>query len=183
MQIFKKISKKIFFLIFSLLNLFNFYFKIKFLGNLFNIIKVFFLRLSGAKIGNNSFIHSNVFILNPENLEVGENSIIGANSEIFNYSKFKIGNYVDIGTQLYVNTNNHNVSNPDLYLNNKTNPISKEIKINDDVWIGARVTLLSGVIINKRVVVGAGSVVTKNLDSEFIYAGVPAKKINQLAKN
>ena len=183
MQFLKKILKKIFFLVFSILNLFNFYFKIRFLGNLFNTIKVFFLKLSGAKIGNNSFIHSNVFILNPENLEVGENSIIGANSEIFNYSKFKIGNYVDIGTQLYINTNNHNVSDPNLYLNNKTNSISKEIKISDDVWIGARVTILSGVIIDKRVVVGAGSVVTKNLGSEFTYAGVPAKKINQLTKS
>ena len=180
MLIIQKIFEKICFLIFATLNIFNFYFKIRFLGNLFNIIKVNLLRSSGAKIGSNSIIHSNVFILNPKNLEIGDNSIIGANSEIFNYSKFIIGDNVDIGTQLYVNTNNHNVSNPDLKLNNKINPISKKIEISNDVWLGARVSILSGVVINERVVVGAGSVVTKNLNSGYIYAGVPAKKINQL---
>ena len=180
MAIIQKIFEKICFLVFAILNIFNFYFKIRFLGNLLNKVKVFLLKLSGAKIGSNSFIHSNVFILNPRNLEIGDNSIIGANSEIFNYSKFIIGDNVDIGTQLYVNTNNHNVSNPNLKLNNKINPISKKIEIGNDVWLGARVSILSGVVVNSRVVVGAGSLVTRNLDSGYIYAGVPAKKINQL---
>ena len=67
------------------------------------------------------------------------------------------------------------MSNPNLKLNNKINPISKKIEIGNDVWLGARVSILAGVVVNSRVVVGAGSIVTRNLDSGYVYAGVPAK--------
>ena len=60
--------------------------------------------------------------------------------------------------------------------------ISKEIKIGSDIWIGARVTILSGVKVENRVVIGAGSVVTKNLQSNYIYAGVPVNKIKKISK-
>ena len=52
--------------------------------------------------------------------------------------------------------------------------------IGSDVWIGARVTVLMGAKINNRVVVGAGSLVNKDLESGYIYAGIPAKKIKKI---
>ena len=58
--------------------------------------------------------------------------------------------------------------------------VINKINIGSDVWIGARVTILSGVEIKKRVVVGAGSVVTSDLESGYVYGGVPAKKIKKL---
>ena len=51
----------------------------------------------------------------------------------------------------------------------------KKIKIGSDIWIGARVTILSDTIIEDRVIIGAGSVINKNLKSGYLYAGVPAK--------
>mgnify|MGYP002635248996 CR=1 FL=1 len=173
-----KIIKKIAFLLFAILNLVNLHFKIRFLGNILDKLRMNLLRFSGSKIGKNSYVHSNVMILKPENLIIGERSNVGSNSEIFNYSKFYIGDNVDIGTQFYVNTTNHKI-------NDKKKPlayqggISKEIKIGSDIWIGARVTMLSGARIKNRVVIGAGSLITKILKSGYVYAGVPAKKINK----
>lgn len=178
-NIVKKTSKKIIFLFFSITNLINFHFKIRVIGNLFDNIRMFLLKMSGSKIGYKSVVHANVMIINPDNLEIGKNSSIGSNSEIFNYSKISIGDNVDIGTQLYINTNNHSYKNSLLPLS-KQGGVSKEIFIGSDVWIGARVIILSGVTIEKRVVIGAGSVVTKNLESGYVYAGIPAEKIKKI---
>lgn len=57
------------------------------------------------------------------------------------------------------------------------------IKVEDDVWIGANVTILPDVVIGKCSVIGAGSVVVENVDAYSIYAGVPAKKIRKLDVN
>lgn len=57
---------------------------------------------------------------------------------------------------------------------------SESIIVEDDVWIGANVTIMPGVRIGTCSVIGAGSVVTKNVDSYSVYAGVPARKIRSL---
>ncbi len=174
-----KYLKKIIFLIFALLNQINLHFKLRIIGNYIDQINVFLLKAIGAKIGQNSFVRSNVLILKPENLIIGNNSTIGSNSELFNYAEIIIGDNVDIGTQLYINTNNHKIDDPSRPLAYQGAVINK-ISIGSDVWIGARVTILSGVEIKKRVVVGAGSVVTSDLESGYVYGGVPAKKIKKL---
>ena len=51
------------------------------------------------------------------------------------------------------------------------------VSIGNNVFIGAKATVLCNVAIGDNVIVGAGSVVTKNLDSGFVYAGNPARKI------
>lgn len=64
-----------------------------------------------------------------------------------------------------------------------TENITREgnIVVEDDVWIGANVTILSGVRVGTCSVIGAGSVVTKDIEAYSIYAGVPAKKIRDLS--
>ncbi|KSV58811.1 DapH/DapD/GlmU-related protein [Acetivibrio ethanolgignens] len=57
---------------------------------------------------------------------------------------------------------------------------SERIIVEDEVWIGANVTILPGVHIGTCAVIGAGSVVTKDVDSYSIWAGVPAKKIRDI---
>ena len=51
-----------------------------------------------------------------------------------------------------------------------------------DCWFGGSVTILPGVTIHDNVVVGAGSVVTKDLESGYIYVGNPAKKLRAIKK-
>ncbi len=54
------------------------------------------------------------------------------------------------------------------------------IRVEDEVWIGANAVILSGVRVGKCSIIGAGSVVTKDVEPYCIYAGVPAKKIREL---
>ena len=58
--------------------------------------------------------------------------------------------------------------------------ISKPITIGNDVWIGGNCTILGGVVIGDNVVVAAGAVVTKDVPSNCVVAGIPAKVIKQL---
>jgi acetyltransferase-like isoleucine patch superfamily enzyme len=55
--------------------------------------------------------------------------------------------------------------------------INKPISFGDNVFVGADCRILPGVSVGDNVIIGAGSVVTKDLESGFVYAGVPAKKI------
>ena len=171
--------RPIYIFLFELLNLIDLRYRLRPVGNLMDKIRMYLLNKCGAKIGKNSRLGSNIFILNYKNLEIGENSSIGKNSEIFNYDKVKIGNCVDIGTQLYMNTANHIFSD-------KNSPLSKQgaennqILIENDIWMGARVTILSGSYIPERVVIGAGSIISKRLETKKVYAGNPAKVLNDI---
>ena len=171
--------RKIFFILFSILNLINLHFLFRGLGKIHDIIRMKILQLSGAVVGQNSVVREKTFILKPENLQLGNNSSIGARSEIFNSEKIIIGDNVDIGTQFYINTDNHKFNLRELPLS-KQGVISKDIKIGSDIWIGARVIILSGVKIEDRVIIGAGSLVNKNLETGYVYAGVPAEKIKKI---
>ena len=54
------------------------------------------------------------------------------------------------------------------------------IHVNNDVWIGADVTILDGVTIGEQAIVGAGAVVTEDVPPRTVVAGVPAKKIKDI---
>lgn len=173
MTIIHKILKKSIFLLYALINQINFHFKFKTIDIFLNKIRISLLKFCGSKIGKNSSIHPKVMIYNPENLIIGNNSNIGSNSEIFNYSRITIGDNVDIGTQFYINTNNHSTEDPNKLLAYQGG-VSKDINLGSDIWIGARVTVLSNVKIDDRIVIAAGSVVNKDLRTGYMYAGVPA---------
>ena len=63
-------------------------------------------------------------------------------------------------------------------LEGRTNEFDKRIHIGDDVWLGINVVIMPGVTIGNGVVVGANSVVTKNIGNNEIVVGIPAKKIS-----
>jgi maltose O-acetyltransferase len=58
--------------------------------------------------------------------------------------------------------------------------ISKPVIIRDDVWLGMGVTVLKGVEIGERAVIGAGSLVTKSIPPDSLAVGTPAKVIKRL---
>lgn len=97
-----------------------------------------------------------------------------------------IGNFVSIAEEVtFLLSGEHNIDTLSTYpfevmyfKNKKSEAICKgKIEIEDDVWIGYRATILSGVKIGKGAIVGAGAVVTKDLEPYGIYVGVPAKLI------
>ena len=103
-----------------------------------------------------------------------------------NSAYIKIGNNVKIGggTTL-IDTDAHSLSFKDRRneISDVKNRIDKEIIIEDDVLIGANVIILKGVHIGARSIIGAGSVVTKDVPEDCIVAGNPAKVIKQLTKD
>ena len=116
---------------------------------------------------------------------------VGISSSSFWISKeLTIGNDVKIGADtLIIDTDSHQIDyrlrkkfphNQEevLFLNSQIH--SAPITIEDDVWIGAKCIILKGVTIGARSIIGAGSVVTKDIPSDCIAAGNPCKPIKFL---
>lgn len=133
--------------------------------------KIFLLRLFGANIGKSVLVKPNVNIKYPWLLEIGDHVWIGENVWIDNLAYVKIGSNVCISQGAFLLTGNHDFRKRTFDL------ITKEIVIQDQVWIGAKAIVCPGVICEQASVLSAGSVANKNLEANFIYQGNPAIKI------
>jgi maltose O-acetyltransferase len=149
------------------------------IGNVIEQLRQFSLRLMGATIGNNSYIRFGAEIYYPGNLSIGDNCRINNNCKLYLFEKLTIGNNVIIGPELFVYTGDHNIYECGTFFSDQTK-YNIPVSIGDDVYIGARITILKGVVIENRVVVAAGAVVTEKLKSGYVYGGVPAKRIKCL---
>lgn len=95
-----------------------------------------------------------------------------------------IGNDVLFGPGVTIVTGNHPTNIQGCTINSikdedKPQDCDQDVIIDDDVWIGCNVTILKGVHIHTGAVIAAGSVVAKDVESNCIYGGVPAKKIKE----
>lgn len=113
-------------------------------------------------------------------LMIGEETGI-SNTAIVCHENVSIGDRVRIGggTKIY-DTDFHSLSYEERkdYLTETAK--SKPIRIDDDVFIGAHCIILKGVQIGKRSIVGAGSVVTKTIPEDEVWAGNPARFIRKI---
>lgn len=87
-----------------------------------------------------------------------------------------VGNNVLMGPGVIIRATNHNYMSRDNLIREQGHTAS-EIKIEDDVWLGASVIVLPGVTIGQGAVIGAGSVVSKSIESYALAVGIPAKVI------
>lgn len=116
----------------------------------------------------------------------GSQIVIGDNvgisgSTICAAVRVSIGNNVIIGSGcLITDTDSHPIDWQDRRRGADDRKIDSPVTIKDDVFIGARCIILKGVTIGERSVIGAGSVVSKDVPSDCIVAGNPAKVIKQL---
>jgi acetyltransferase-like isoleucine patch superfamily enzyme len=129
--------------------------------------------LGFASFGDNSFITSRggeiVFGKNfSGNQDVIYNSDFGG--------KLQFGNDCLIGPRCIFRTSNHNFESHEKPIRMQGH-ISKDISIGNDVWLGANVIVLPGVSIGSHAVVGAGSVVTKDIPEFGVAVGNPARTI------
>lgn len=95
------------------------------------------------------------------------------NCVIFDYSKVTIGEGTVIGQDCKIITSSHDFYDFDCV-------VAKPINIGKNCWLTTNVIVLQGVTIGDKVVVGANSVVTRDLPSNAVYAGAPAKLIRKL---
>ena len=134
-----------------------------------------------AKIGSRSLIWDHVQIDSAKNLEIGSNSSINRGCILHAGGGIKIGNNVLIGPRVVIYSQNHNFSDPYTCISSQ-GYTKKIVRIEDDVWIAACAIILPGVTLKKGCIVAAGSVVTKDVDSNAIVAGNPAKLIKLRGK-
>ena len=91
---------------------------------------------------------------------------------------------IEIGEHVSITTSSFVTHDGGVWVMRKENPkldVIAPIKIGNNVFIGTGCIILPGTIIGNNVVVGAGSVVTGIIDSESIYAGIPARKLKGLS--
>lgn len=111
------------------------------------------------------------------NIVLGKNFYANHNLVILDYAKVVIGDNVFVGPNCTITCAGHPI---DYKIRNKGLEYALPIIIGDNVWIGANVCILPGVTIGNNVVVGAGSVVNKDIPSNSIAVGVPCKTIKNI---
>jgi len=125
------------------------------------------LRARGAEIGNGSLI-APAEVHGASKLSIGQNSFIGR-VYIQAQSEVRIGSNVSINDGARLLTASHDVADP------KWQPISKPIDIEDFAWIATSATILPGVRIGRGAVVGAGTVVARDVPPYAVATGNPAQ--------
>ena len=134
----------------------------------------------GIAIGDDTVVKKHVQICAcnaSAQVSVGRGTTIGDYSYIYASEAIRIGNKVLIAPFCYLVDGNHGTALGMLVRDQSLT--TAPITIEDDVWLGARVTVLPGVTIHEGAVVAAGSVVTRSVPSNEIWGGVPAIKIGE----
>ena len=136
-------------------------------------IKLFLLRLFGAKIGKGLVIKPSVRIKFPWKLEIGDYVWLGEGCWLDNLDCIKIGNNVCISQGALLLTGNHDYSISSFDYRNA--PITLE----NGVWIGARTVVCPGVVCKNHSILTVGSIATKDMDAFLIYQGNPAQPLRK----
>lgn len=130
-------------------------------------------------VGANSSIKSYVKLITYQGfIEIGENVSINPYTMIYGQGGVMIGNNVMIASHCIIVSSNHSFDRLDIPMRCQ-GVVAKGICIEDDVWLGSRVTILDGVTVGKGAIVAAGAVVNSNVEPFTIVGGVPAKYIRR----
>ena len=136
-------------------------------------LRVFLLRLFGAKIGQKVVIHPNVNIKYPWFLEIEDNAWIGEGVWIDNLAKVHIGKGACISQGALLLCGNHN------YQKRNFDLMVKGIDIQARAWIGARCVVCQGVTAKAFSVLCVNSVASHDLEEYGVYQGNPAVRIKE----
>lgn len=130
-----------------------------------------------GKVGNGFLIEPSFYCDYGTNIEIGDNFYSNHNLVILDPAPVKFGNNVFIGPNCGFYTAEHPIDANTRILGKE---YAKPIKVGNNVWFGGGCTILGGVTIGDNTVIGAGSVVTKDLPPNIVAAGNPCKVIKHL---
>lgn len=193
-NIIKKYCKSLFYFYYYNINKFLFYLKNVNIKKDYNIKGILYIKNKGTIKINNNFRANSGKMYNPiggdtvlrlivqQNgiLEIGKNVGI-SNSSIVCTNHISIGNNVLIGGGCKIWDTDFHALDPYIRIIEKDRVVnSKSITIHDNVFIGSQSLILKGVSVGKNSIIGAGSVVTRSIPENEIWAGNPAKFIKKV---
>jgi acetyltransferase-like isoleucine patch superfamily enzyme len=137
----------------------------------------------GVRLGNNvrirefGWVQVTSHLTNPgEGLVIGDDTYVGPHSVLGAGGKITIGRDVAFGAYVQLLAENHNFGDPQRAINEQG--VSRRgISVGDGCWLGNSVIVLDGVQIGPRAVIGAGSVVTRDVPAAAIAVGNPARVV------
>jgi acetyltransferase-like isoleucine patch superfamily enzyme len=128
-------------------------------------------RVFGASIGRGVVLYSGFEIRSPGQLKIGANTVIGHRATLDARGGLTIGERVNLSTEVMIWTAQHDTRDPGF------RAVFEPVRIGDYAWLGPRCILLPGVTVGEGAVVGAGAVVTKDVEPYTVVGGVPARKV------
>lgn len=139
-------------------------------------------RLAGVEIGPRTLVFGRLTITGPgpvhKRLHIGADCIINAPLFLDLSAEIRIGDRVSIGHHSVFVTAHHEVGSPNFRAGVN---IGRPILVEDGSWIAARSTILPGVTIGQSSIVASGALVAKNVPSNALVGGVPARLIKNLS--
>lgn len=112
-------------------------------------------------------------------ISIGNDVMIGYNFTIMAAAPIEIHDHVLIASNVMITSENHGID-PEFSKSYAGTPLNaKPVVIGEGCWLGERLMIMPGVVLGKRCVVGAGSIVTKSFPDYSLIAGVPAKIIKK----
>jgi maltose O-acetyltransferase len=108
-------------------------------------------------------------------LRIGDDVLLNYGTSVAVESQVTIGNRVLVGTYVMIVDNDFHDPH-----HRSRHPAGSPIVIEDDAWIGSKASVLKGVRIGRGAIVGAGAVVTRDVEALAIVAGVPARRVGKL---
>lgn len=136
-----------------------------------NSWRLFWLKLFGCKIYGKPFVHQRARIQIPWNLILHDHACLGDRTNAYSLGVIEIFEHATVGQEVYLCTGTHAFDKSEMNL------ITSKITIHKNAFIGVRAIIMPGVIIGENAIIGAGSLVTKNVDKNMVVGGNPAKII------
>lgn len=128
-------------------------------------------------LGKRCFVRSGAILAAYSgSITVGNDVGINPYAIIYGHGGVKIGNDVLVAAHVVIVAAQHEFSSSEIPIRSQ-GLTAKGITIEDDVWIGARATILDGVTVGRGAIIAAGAVVTRDVEPFFIVGGVPAVRI------
>lgn len=133
----------------------------------------FLLQAFGARVSRTASIHNRARIECPWNLEIEDFASIGENAWVYALDRIQLGKWTCVSRGVSLITGTHDCSDPSFTL------ATGAITTGTGVWVAAGAMVLPGVVLGDYCVIGAGSVVTRDMPEMMVCGGNPCRPIKK----